>query len=375
MSKEESESEMPPREIYYDDEYARLEFEKVIASSWMPIAHTSQIPNSGDMFSFDVYSEKFFLVNDQNKIYCLSRICPHRGADLLNSACTENKKSITCPYHSWVFDLSGKLKYAPQAEGVKNFVHGENGLRHFKTEIWNEFIFVNIDGKAEPLSRLYNDLGNLISPWQPDELEVVYSKRWHGNFNWKVMVENWAEFYHHVGAHSDTLEYAFPSENTTIDVFNEDYVRTKARYSERYAEDLKGKVNNDIFPFDEIENLPLTSENCQQWVYVAYPAFLIATFPDSIYWIRVLPKGVGECEVTTLILINKKNKRHHDYDARINKAIDLFESFHKEDMEINESVYKNIKNKLTAASSTSRLFPTERQIYRFHKYLSNAVSI
>lgn len=372
MSKDENESEMPPREIYYDEEYTRLEFKKVLAASWLPIAHRSQLPNNGDMLPFNIYSEKFLLVNDNDEIKCLSRVCTHRGADLLASKCMENRKSITCPYHSWVFNLSGGLKYAPQSEGVRNFSHTENGLINFKTELWNGFVFVNIDGNAEPLSSAYNNLSDLISPWHADEMEVVYSRTWNGEFNWKVMVENWAEFYHHIGAHSNTLEYAFPSKDTTIDIFNKSFVRTKAPYGEEYKRNTEEK--SDIFPFEKIENLPLENDNCQQWVYVAYPAFLIATFPDSIYWIRVLPKNVSECEVTTLIMISNKNKSHSDYDERLKKAINLFESFHNEDMEINASVYSSIRNKITTASDKSRLFPTERQIFRFHSFLSDCMS-
>ena len=39
--------------------------------------------------------------------------------------------------------------------------------------------------------------------WNPEELEVISETAWDCEFNWKVLVENFMEWYHHIGAHCE----------------------------------------------------------------------------------------------------------------------------------------------------------------------------
>jgi len=42
--------------------------------------------------------------------------------------------------------------------------------------------------------------------WNAGEMKLVFQREWDCPFNWKVLVENFMESYHHLGAHSKTLQ-------------------------------------------------------------------------------------------------------------------------------------------------------------------------
>ena len=66
----------------------------------------------------EVAGQPILLVrNKEGAIHGFYNVCRHRGTTL----CNEKKgKSalITCPYHSWTYDLDGKLKARPHFHGA-----------------------------------------------------------------------------------------------------------------------------------------------------------------------------------------------------------------------------------------------------------------
>ena len=95
----------------------------------------------------------------------LSRTCPHRGMDIMppgfghgpaesrgGAPDCGHTRLFLCPYHSWTFDLDGRLKACPEIHEAIGFQRGEWGLREFRSEVWHGFIFVNLDGSAPQTS-------------------------------------------------------------------------------------------------------------------------------------------------------------------------------------------------------------------------------
>ena len=115
---------------------------------------------------------------------------------------------LVCPYHRWAFRPDGSLVGAPFADGTDLDGACLVALRHV---VWNGFVLVNPSGDApEP----FDDLAGLdehLAPWRWDELVTVATRTFESEWNWKVMVENWIECYHHLGAHRETVEPFWPA--------------------------------------------------------------------------------------------------------------------------------------------------------------------
>ena len=104
-----------PAEAYTDQEYFVWEKEHILKKQWLSVAHVSQIPNPGDYINLDMLGERISIVRNQdNAIRVLSRVCVHRGMDIMppeyGHAASGNCNSFKCPYHHWVYGLDGNLK-------------------------------------------------------------------------------------------------------------------------------------------------------------------------------------------------------------------------------------------------------------------------
>ena len=105
-------------------------------------------------------------------------------------------KIIQCPYHSWSYDLDGKLKASPHFGGTnqhtpKGFNKSDHGLKPIRIHIWYDWIFINLSGKAKkfeeyakPLIKKFKDVNlkkikksSYIRFWQNSfKLEISYRK-------------------------------------------------------------------------------------------------------------------------------------------------------------------------------------------------------
>ena len=70
---------------------------------------------------------------------------------------------LRCPYHSWTFQLDGKLANTPHigGVGVRELEHFDptcHGMREIRSEVWNDLVFINLDGEAEPFSQFIQPL-------------------------------------------------------------------------------------------------------------------------------------------------------------------------------------------------------------------------
>ena len=94
------------------------------------IAAVSDIPR-GEGKSFSVKGKTFAVFNVDGRFYALGNVCPHRGGSLGDGFLQGN--TITCPMHSWEFDVRTGECIAPGAGGVPTYeieVDGHNLFVH-----------------------------------------------------------------------------------------------------------------------------------------------------------------------------------------------------------------------------------------------------
>ena len=110
-----------PALAYTSDEFLRLENRSVFACNWVFAGFAHDLPKAGDVKPIEIAGLPLFLLRDgSNQIRVFHNICRHRNLKLVD-ADGNCGKLIRCPYHSWSYDLCGKLKNAPYfAGGVKD---------------------------------------------------------------------------------------------------------------------------------------------------------------------------------------------------------------------------------------------------------------
>ena len=102
------EAEALPPWCYTSPEFYGAEVERVFRRTWNFVGHESEIADPGDYKTVDVLGDSIIVLRDRaGALRAFANSCRHRGTRLLsgNGRC----RLITCPYHSWAFNLSGDL--------------------------------------------------------------------------------------------------------------------------------------------------------------------------------------------------------------------------------------------------------------------------
>jgi phenylpropionate dioxygenase-like ring-hydroxylating dioxygenase large terminal subunit len=198
-----------PRVAYADPAVFEAEVDRVFKAGWAPVARESDLASPGAYLAVDLFDVPLVLTRDAaGEIHLLSRICRHRGMPLAEGSGAA--KALTCPYHLWRYGLDGRLAAAPGMERSEAFDRARCALPHYRTERWGGWIFANLSGEAAPLAPQLSALAERLAPIDPAGLVTADVIELDSPWNWKVMVENFMESYHHIGPHARTLQLTNP---------------------------------------------------------------------------------------------------------------------------------------------------------------------
>ena len=197
------------RRIFTDQDIFDLEMKYIFEGNWVYVAHESQIPNVGDYFTVNVGRQPCLITRDkQGELHCLINACSHRGAMLCRRK-TDNRTTITCPFHGWTFRNDGKLLKVkdPRDAGYPESFNkdGSHDLTHVRMESYRGFLFASINPDVVPIEEHLGDATKIIDllvDQSPEGLEVLRgTSTYTYDGNWKVQAENGADGYHVSATH------------------------------------------------------------------------------------------------------------------------------------------------------------------------------
>ena len=204
-----------PNAFYTDPAVFELEKERVFFRNWAALGFVSDVPEPGDAKPLTFLGQPLVLVRDRaGTLRVFQNICRHRGMILVREE-GPIERVIRCPYHSWCYELDGRLRTTPHVGGPGTNRHDaikreELGLYEVRSHQWLGIVFVNIDGKApafedyaaEAIAR-YADFDRPLHRCGDEgtfTMEVVG--------NWKLAIENGAESYHLPWVHPGLNSYS-----------------------------------------------------------------------------------------------------------------------------------------------------------------------
>ena len=362
-----------PSAAYTDPEHYAWEVEHVLRDQWLCAGHVSQVPNPGDFRNLELLGEPLLLARGKDgEVRVLSRICPHRGMDInppeYGRPTAGNARVLRCPYHFWTFGLDGKCTGAPEMQESRLFCRDETRLHPFRTEIWHGFVFVNLSGKAEPLAKLYDRMGEQVAPWRIADLEMVAELEWDCPFNWKILVENFAECYHHIGAHAKIFEPLFPGKTCWSEDEHPGYTVAHLPLVPALADEVRAQ-SSSLRQFVDIDTVPI-EKRTDWYVYVGFPTFLLFAAPDRVYWYQVMPDGPERMKLLTTLLVLPEAKRLPDWDARYAEDLEMLRAFHLEDMEMCTAVQRGMRSLAYQPGPLSHL---EKPLWLIQRYLARRI--
>ncbi len=204
-----------PNAFYTDPAVFELEKERVFFRNWAALGFVSDVPEPGDAKPLTFLGQPLVMIRGRDGVLrVFQNICRHRGMILIAEP-GRIERVIRCPYHSWCYELDGRLRTTPHVGGPGTNRHDairreELGLFEVRSHVWLGIVFVNIDGKAPPFEEY---AGDAISRYAAFD-RPLYRCGDEGTFtmevkgNWKLAIENGAEGYHLPWVHPGLAAYS-----------------------------------------------------------------------------------------------------------------------------------------------------------------------
>ena len=214
-----------PRERYITQAWFDREMGAIHHRNWLYGCHLSELAAPGDFVIRRVapYDELILVHAANGAINAFFNVCRHRGSKI----CIQPSGHVTrfrCPYHSWTYDLDGRLLGSqgkafpepPPREGVS--------LIPAVTEVWRGHIFFAL-GPDRPLaiSPQLDASAPDIGLFTPERTKVAAKKHYQIHANWKLVMQNFWECYHCPSGHP---EFCFAADVDAL--YNSDFGEVSA---------------------------------------------------------------------------------------------------------------------------------------------------
>ncbi|MCH9758978.1 MAG: aromatic ring-hydroxylating dioxygenase subunit alpha, partial [Proteobacteria bacterium] len=271
---------------YTDTAIYQQEQQGLLATTWQFAGHASQLKKAGDYFTFELAGERLFcMLGKDNQLRAFYNVCQHRAHHLLNGC--GNARVISCPYHGWTYELSGKLRDAPNSDSVPGFDADTICLQQAAVDNFCGFIFVNLDKEAKPMDEWFPNVREELRAFVPhiEQLAPVHWVEIAEKCNWKLSIENHSECYHCVINHRTFATGVIKPNTYTI--------RDQGGYCLRHQTQCQN-LEKMSYPIDVNAN-----DYARQYsTWFLWPLFAYQVYPGNIlntyHW---RPQGVNEVTV------------------------------------------------------------------------------
>jgi phenylpropionate dioxygenase-like ring-hydroxylating dioxygenase large terminal subunit len=320
-----AEAESMPPWSYTSEAFLRREIETVFMKEWNFLGRADRVPNPGDYFTVTFAGVPLIIIRGKDdKLRAFANTCRHRGAAMLDNE--GNCKAIRCPYHSWTYDLDGRLIVAPEMEQSPGFREEDYPLIPVRLEQWAGFIFVNFDDAAQGLMAYLGDLPQVLASYRMEDMVCVRRKEYEIACNWKIYVENAMEAYHVATVHRSTLSRQkgiFP----TVEPANGQWMALHKEH-----EGSRALLTGDSgFP-----RIPTLQGKAARGSYypLIFPSTMFGCTADCMWWLELHPLSAARTRLIVGSCFPKKITRRSDFEEVVQRYYKRWDISIPEDNEI-----------------------------------------
>lgn len=194
------------KERYTSQEFLNSELAKMFSRVWQIACLESDIPNPGDYHEYKIGLESVLVVRGSDGVIrAFLNVCQHRGRQLRQGC--GNAHQLRCPFHGWTWNLDGTLAEAPEREEFCPFADDDVALAGVKVDQWEQFVFINLDPKAEPLLDYLGAIPERLKGHKLSRQYKWFSRSTTLPVNWKTALDAFQEAYHGRFVHAESIHF------------------------------------------------------------------------------------------------------------------------------------------------------------------------
>lgn len=353
-----------PAELYTSPDVLEFERDAMYAREWLCAGRVERIPEVGDWFTVTICDEPIIVNRDKSgEIRAMSAVCQHRGMQVCEGE--GNSSTFKCPYHHWNYALDGRLLGAPAMERTDCFDKAEFGLPQFKVELWQGFVFVNMDPDAAPLAPTLTDYEPFLANYDLENAVcpgtfVLENRPW----NWKVMFENFNDGYHANRLHQYVQDFC-PSNLSDFPVEWRDESNVIFRTGGyTHIDGGFNATHHTIMPVYP----DLTDEERTRSTFALIPPTLcLGTAPDQAFFFIVRPTGPETIDIEIGYIFHRSALEDPLFDHKV-KLVDVgIQVFVEQDSDATTKVQRGLRSRFAPRGRYS--WQEESQV-RFNRWLA-----
>ncbi|MEM7598673.1 MAG: aromatic ring-hydroxylating dioxygenase subunit alpha [Pseudomonadota bacterium] len=271
-----------PAMAYASEDLTQQEETAIFRTHWFSVGRADLVARPGDYIALDVAGQAILLLRDRKGVLrAFANACRHRGARLAEGA--GRTTNLRCPFHSWMFQLSGELAAAPHMEEAAGFDRDAYSLIAYRAEERFGIAFICLNPDAPALDAQLGNFGALHGDWPLDQLKSLRRREMVVGCNWKAFLDVFNEYYHLPFVHPDSIDdiYQRPDAgDEATGAFASQFGGTDGTGGLLQTEQdkalpsmpgLKGRALHGVRYSWAFPNMSFAASSDAMWMYEAYP--------------------------------------------------------------------------------------------------------
>jgi Rieske 2Fe-2S family protein len=335
----------PDGSVYRDVRVYRQDLERFFYRSWLCVGREEDLPDEGSFLTQFVGTESILISrNASGEIHAFYNVCRHRGTRVV-TARSGRAKTFVCPYHSWTYDVDGRLVGAAHTKEIANFRREENGLFPLRVDRWGGFLFVNFDEEARPFREEFETFVRGHDRYAFERLRLAASRTYEVEANWKIIVENYSECYHCAPVHPslNRLTPYLTGQNDSYYLGGE----RRSKFAGGWMEFDKDYTSMTRNGYTKRSPLPGSRPEDLKRVYyhTLFPNLFFSLFPDYLMTHRAWPVSPTHTAIQNEFYFDPAAMASPGFDP--SDAVDIWDEINRQDWKVCE---------LAQLGSTSRIW-------------------
>lgn len=347
---------------YTDGAFFTLEQQRVFGDSWVAVAIADQVEN-GRMLVRSVGGKSVIITRAADgSLRAFLNSCRHRGTELSEADC-DIGSVIRCPYHRWGYDLDGTLVATPRFDeaGVDDFDPTDYPLHRVSVAEWGVLVFVSLHITPTPLHDWLGDLRERTASYQLDKWRTVETRDLTIEANWKLISENYQEYYHLAWVHPELAKVS------RVD----DHYRYQGpgMYCGQTTTPVSADDRDDWTAMPPAADLSPSDLESGRFLAI-FPNVLLSLLPNHVFVMLLQPLAPGRTLETCTFLLPPSTPDVPEDDFAATRS--FWFDVNAEDIDIVERAQRGLTN---GGFSPGRLSPRfEEPLHRFHNMLADRMT-